>query len=370
MSEPNTPTTITANTALQAADNGMSREMEALIMRPQNQEVWEMYKRHMAAFWTAGDIDLSRDYADFCSFTPDVQNFILEPVTYFTFADGVIVNAVAEKLLALVGTPEGRAFYGFQLMIENVHAEVYADMLRALTLNDPVKENKLFNALRENPVMIAKREWAERWMTATTTTLPETLIACAAWEGIGFSSSFATIYWIRSKGKMPGTTFANDYITRDEDLHVQHGCLQYKLLPPEQQLPVDIVHHIIGEAVELEKAQVCRALRVTIPGLNARMMCEYVEYIADHLLKNLGYSTMYNVPKNPLPYMDLIGLPGRPSFFEVKSADYRKAGISSTLQAAMKRSPDMDDLASSKGQGEGNSTKPASPGGLCFDAAF
>jgi ribonucleoside-diphosphate reductase beta chain len=305
----------------------ITRDPSRLLLRVEHDDLWDLYLTHQEAFWVASEIDFSSDYADFETLSKDEQHFIKKTIAFLSCADGIVVESMAEKFISKVPFVESRCFYGFQIMIENVHAEVYSEMVQTVTKYDEEEQEQLFNAVFNDPAIQGKIVWAERWITDPTVTFVEGVVAFAAWEGIGFSTSFATMYWIKSKGLMKGTIQANEFITRDEDLHVDHGCMVYNKLPLEQRLSTERVHQIIGEAVELEKVQVRDALRVTIAGLNSKMMCEYVEYIADRLLKDLGHPTMFQVGSNPLPFMDLIGLQGRTSFFEKRNTDYRRSGI-------------------------------------------
>lgn len=304
-----------------------ARDPCRLLLRVEHDDLWQLYTTHQEAFWVAGEIDFTEDYADFESFNKDEQHFIKKTVAFLACADGIVVENMAEKFISSVPFVESRCFYGFQIMIENVHAEVYSEMVQTITKHDQEEQDALFCAVFNDPAIKGKIVWAERWITDKEVQFAEGLVAFAAWEGIGFSSSFATMYWIKSRGKMKGTIQANEFITRDEDLHVSHGCMVYTKLPAEQRLTTERIHQIVGEAVELEKIQVRDALRVTIAGLNCSMMCAYVEYIANRLLKDLGHPTMFQVHSNPLPFMDLIGIQGRTSFFEKRNTDYRRAGV-------------------------------------------
>ena len=296
------------------------------------ENIWNMYKRHKEQDWLAEEIDLSKDYDDFITFLPDVQHFIKTTFAFFACADGVAVEGIAEKLITLTEVVESRCFLCKQVDIENTHAEVYSKMIEMLTRRNIAEMNRLFDSVENNPVIKNKVKWAEKYINDPNVNLQQMLVAFAAWEGVGFSTSFATVFWIKNKGKMPGTIHGNELIVRDESLHVEHTCALYNLSPEEKRLSAKEVYRIIGEMVELEKAQVRDALKVTIPGLSADMMCDYVEYITNGLLENLGYEPIYKITTNPLPFMEGISLIGRTSFFEKRNPDYRKARVQQKQQ--------------------------------------
>ncbi|WPQ65419.1 ribonucleoside-diphosphate reductase small subunit [Chitinophaga sancti] len=285
--------------------------------------VWEKYKKHEASFWTAEEIDLSGDLKDWANLNDGERHFITHVLAFFAASDGIVNENLAVNFMSEVQLPEARCFYGFQIMMENIHSETYA-LLIDTYVKDPVEKDRLFHAIDTVPAVKKKAEWALRWIENGN--FAERLVAFAAVEGIFFSGSFCSIFWLKKRGLMPGLTFSNELISRDEGLHCEFACLLYSML--EQKLSEEQVHHIISNAVEIEKEFIIDALPVALIGMNSKLMAEYIEFVADRWLSELGYSKIYNTA-NPFDFMEMISLQGKTNFFEKRVGDYQKAGVMS-----------------------------------------
>lgn len=285
--------------------------------------VWEKYKKHEASFWTAEEIDLSGDLKDWANLNDGERHFITHVLAFFAASDGIVNENLAVNFMSEVQLPEARCFYGFQIMMENIHSETYA-LLIDTYVKDPVEKDRLFHAIDTVPAVKKKAEWALRWIENGN--FAERLVAFAAVEGIFFSGSFCSIFWLKKRGLMPGLTFSNELISRDEGLHCEFACLLYSML--EQKLPEEQVHHIISNAVEIEKEFIIDALPVALIGMNSKLMAEYIEFVADRWLSELGYSKIFNTA-NPFDFMEMISLQGKTNFFEKRVGDYQKAGVMS-----------------------------------------
>lgn len=288
--------------------------------------VWEHYKRHEACFWTAEEIDLSGDLSDWEKLSEGERHFISHVLAFFAASDGIVNENLAVNFMREVQIPEARCFYGFQIMIENIHSETYA-LLIDTYIKDPREKDRLFHAIETVPAVKKKAQWALRWIGQGN--FVERLVAFAAVEGIFFSGSFCAIFWLKKRGLMPGLCFSNELISRDEGMHCEFACLLYSML--QNKLPEAKVKEIIGDAVAIEKEFITEALPVDLIGMNSRLMRQYIEYVADYWLEALGYSKMYHVP-NPFDFMEMISLQGKTNFFERRVSDYRKAGVFSDKQ--------------------------------------
>ncbi len=284
-------------------------------------EIWEMYKKHEASFWTAEEIDLSADLNDWKNLTSNERYFLSHILAFFAASDGIVNENLAVNFMREVQLPEARCFYGFQIMMENIHSETYA-LLIDTYISDPEEKNRLFNAIETVPVVKKKAEWALRWISRGT--FVERLVAFAAVEGIFFSGSFCSIFWMKKRGLMPGLTFSNELISRDEGLHCEFACLLYRML--NNKLSEQAVYKIISDAVNIEKEFITEALPVDLLGMNARLMKQYIEFVADRWLVELGYNKIYH-SSNPFDFMEMISLQGKTNFFEKRVGDYQKAGI-------------------------------------------
>jgi ribonucleoside-diphosphate reductase beta chain len=285
--------------------------------------VWEMYKKHEASFWTAEEIDLSGDLKDWAALNDGERHFISHVLAFFAASDGIVNENLAVNFMSEVQLPEARCFYGFQIMMENIHSETYA-LLIDTYVKDTAEKHKLFHAIETVPAVKQKAEWALRWIENGT--FAERLVAFAAVEGIFFSGSFCSIFWLKKRGLMPGLTFSNELISRDEGLHCEFACLLYGML--ENKLSQEQVHTIIKDAVAIEKQFITEALPVDLIGMNARLMQQYIEFVADRWISELGYAKVYHT-SNPFDFMEMISLQGKTNFFEKRVGDYQKAGVMS-----------------------------------------
>ncbi|WP_400192972.1 ribonucleoside-diphosphate reductase small subunit [Hymenobacter sp. B81] len=289
----------------------------------QNNDVWQMYKKAEASFWTAEEIDLSQDQKDWDGLNDNERHFISHVLAFFAASDGIVNENLAVNFMQEVQMPEARCFYGFQIMMENIHSETYS-LLIDTYIKNPQEKDRLFNALETVPCVKKKGEWALKWINSEN--FAERIIAFAAVEGIFFSGSFCSIFWLKKRGLMPGLTFSNELISRDEGLHCDFACLLYSYL--QNKLSEERVHEIIRDAVQIEQEFVTDALPVNLIGMNAKAMSQYIEFVADRLLVSLGYRKIYNAA-NPFDFMEMISLQGKTNFFEKRVAEYQKAGVMS-----------------------------------------
>lgn len=302
-------------------------------------DIWEMYKKHVASFWTAEEIDLHQDLADWERLNSNEKHFIKHVLAFFAASDGIVLENLSEKFCTEIQVPEARCFYGFQIAMENIHSETYS-LLIDTYISDQTEKTQLFQAVNNFPVIHDKAQWALNWINDENS-FAERLVAFAAVEGIFFSGSFCAVFWLKKRGLMPGLTFSNELISRDEGLHTDFACLLYSHL--QKQLTCERVHEIIGNAVEIEKVFVSDALPVELIGMNSGLMCQYIEYVADRLVFCLGYPKIYNAV-NPFDWMDLISLQGKTNFFEKRVGDYQKAGVMTGLKEAKKEFALDDDF--------------------------
>mmetsp|Transcript_3386 Transcript_3386/g.7952 ORF Transcript_3386/g.7952 Transcript_3386/m.7952 type:complete len:525 (+) Transcript_3386:257-1831(+) len=301
------------------------------VMFPiQNTAVWEMYKQHEASFWTAEEIDLSQDMPDWEKLSDSEQHFVKHVLAFFAGSDGIVLENINVNFANEVQLPEARAFYGFQGAMENIHSETYSLLIDQYCRNDEAEKARLFNAITTIPVIQKKADWASAWM-ANDLCFAMRLVAFACVEGILFSGSFCAIYWLKKRGLMPGLTFSNELIARDEGLHADFACLLYGML--ERKLPEKIVHDIVKGAVAVEEEFICDALSCDLIGMNKKLMAQYVEFCADRLCSALGCGKIYHV-KNPFDWMELISLQGKTNFFEKRVGDYQKAGVMKAAESA------------------------------------
>jgi ribonucleoside-diphosphate reductase subunit M2 len=287
-------------------------------------EIWQMYKKAEASFWTAEEIDLGKDIHDWENrLNKDEKFFISRVLAFFAASDGIVNENLVERFSGEVQIPEAKCFYGFQIMMENIHAETYS-LLIDTYVKDPKEATFLFNAIETIPCIKKKADWALRWISDDESSFGERLVAFAAVEGIFFSGSFASIFWLKKRGLMPGLTFSNELISRDEGMHTDFACLLFSHL--NNRPSKKIVERIITEAVEIEKIFLTEALPVSLLGMNAKLMCQYIEFVADRLLLSLGNTKVYN-STNPFDFMENISLSGKTNFFEKRVSDYQKAGV-------------------------------------------
>ena len=294
-----------------------------VIFPIQHDDIWQFYKKSEACFWTAEEIDLQQDLYDWQNkLNDDERHFIKHVLAFFAASDGIVNENLAENMVNEVQYTEAKFFYGFQIMMENIHSETYS-LLIDTYIKDSKEKDFLFNAIDNLPCVKKKADWAFRWIDNAT--FAERLIAFAAVEGIFFSGSFCSIFWLKKRGLMPGLSFSNELISRDEGMHCDFACLLYNQ-HIQQKLDKEVVKTIIADAVEIEKEFVTDAIPVALIGMNSDLMCQYIEYVADRLLLSLGNDKIYNA-ENPFPWMEMISLQGKTNFFEKRVGDYQKAGV-------------------------------------------
>ncbi|MFO0322671.1 MAG: ribonucleoside-diphosphate reductase small subunit [Bacteroidota bacterium] len=299
-----------------------------VIFPIKHNDIWEFYKKSEASFWTAEEIDLSNDLVDWNNKLNDNErHFIKHVLAFFAASDGIVNENLAINFLNEVQYPEARFFYGFQIMMENIHSETYS-LLIDTYIKDPVEKDKLLHAVETVPCVGKKAEWALTWIQNGS--FAERLIAFAAVEGIFFSGSFCSIFWLKKRGLMPGLSFSNELISRDEGLHCDFACMLYAD-HVKHKLPTDQVLKIISDAVVIEKEFVSEAIPVRLIGMNADLMCQYIEFCADRLLLALGCDKFYNA-SNPFDFMEMISLQGKTNFFEKRVAEYQKSGVMNTKE--------------------------------------
>ncbi len=312
-----------SDTATAAAEPILQENANRFVLFPiQHNDIWEFYKKAEASFWTAEEIDLSQDLKDWGNLNDGERHFISHVLAFFAASDGIVNENLAEHFVAEVQYTEAKFFYGFQIAMENIHSETYS-LLIDTYVKDPVEKDKLFNAVETMDCVKKKADWALRWIDEGN--FQERLIAFAAVEGIFFSGSFCSIFWLKKRGLMPGLSFSNELISRDEGLHCDFACLLYNN-HVNNQLPKETVMEIIKDAVAIEKEFVTDALPVNLIGMNADLMCQYIEFVADRLLNELTGEKIYN-SSNPFDFMEMISLQGKTNFFEKRVGDYQKAGV-------------------------------------------
>ena len=285
--------------------------------------VWKMYKQAVGSFWVAEEVDLTHDMAHWDRLTDNERHFISHVLAFFAASDGIVNENLAMNFSNEVQIPEVRCFYGFQIAMENIHSEMYG-LLIDQYIRDPDEKRRLFHAIETVPCVTRKAEWALKWCNKEMASFAERLVAFAVVEGVFFSGSFCAIFWLKKRGLMPGLAHSNEMISRDEGLHCDFACLLYSHLL--NKLPVARIHAIIGDAVQIEKSFVSEALPVELIGMNAPLMCQYVEFCADRLLVSLGVAKLYNAT-NPFDWMDMVSLTGKTNFFERRVGEYAKSGV-------------------------------------------
>jgi len=294
-----------------------------VIFPIEHHDIWEWYKKCEASFWTAEEIDLSEDLNDWKSkLSDDERYFIKHILAFFAASDGIVNENLAENFVNEVQYSEAKFFYGFQIMMENIHSETYS-LLIDTYVKDPKEKDNLFNAIETFPAIKKKADWALKWIDSDS--FAERLIAFAAVEGIFFSGAFCSIFWLKKRGLMPGLTFSNELISRDEGLHCDFACHIYTK-HIVNAMPKETVIEIIKDAVDLEKEFVTDAIPVKLIGMNSDLMCQYIEFVADRLLVELDCPRIYN-STNPFDFMEMISLQGKTNFFEKRVAEYQKAGV-------------------------------------------
>jgi len=309
-----------------------------VIFPIQHDDIWQFYKHHESTFWTAEEIHLTEDLYDWeYKLNDNERHFIKHVLAFFAASDGIVNENLAENFVREVQYPEAKFFYGFQIMMENIHSETYSLLINTY-IKDSAERDYLFNAIDNIPAVRQKADWALRWIKNGS--FQERLIAFAAVEGIFFSGSFCSIFWLNKRGLMKGLCFSNELISRDEGLHCDFACLIYNQ-HIENKLPNAVLESIITDAVAIEKEFITVSLPVSLLGMNAELMCQYIEFVADRLLVALGNQKVYNAT-NPFPFMDMISMQGKTNFFERKVGDYSKSGVAVNGKNAAAREFTMD----------------------------
>lgn len=292
------------------------------VMFPiKDNDIWKMYKKSVDSFWVPQECDLSRDLGDWEKLSKDEKHFISMVLAFFASSDGIVLENLAVRFMGDVQLAEARAFYGFQIAIENIHSEMYS-LLIDTYIKDKQERDKLFNALDHFPCIQKKADWARKWINDNRSSFAARLVAFAVVEGIFFSSSFASIYWIKKRGLMPGLTFSNELISRDEALHTEFAILLYTKL--QKKLSKKRIYDIVSEAVEIEKEFILEAIPCRMIGMNSKLMSQYIEFVADRLCVQLGYDKIYN-SANPFDFMELISVETKVNFFERTNSEYSLA---------------------------------------------
>ena len=298
-------------------------------------EVWKAYKVAQSLAWTAEEVDLGDDRKDWqTKLTDNERYFVKHVLAFFAASDGIVLENLQSQLAVKVQIPEARAFYAFQMAIETVHAEVYG-LLIDTYITDPQEKQDLFEAATGDkyPAVKQKADWAVRWTESTTASYPQQLLAFAIVEGVFFCGSFCAVFWLKQRNVLHGLGFSNELIARDESLHCDFACLLYSMLSPEERLSEKEVHEIMKSAVDIESKFITEALQVSLIGMNADLMLEYIQFVADRLLVALKYTKLWNIPTNPFPFMEQLSLDGKTNFFEKRVGEYAKAGFSEAATA-------------------------------------
>ena len=318
---------------LKVIDNERAEKMEPLtatnderfVLFPiRHVSLWKRYKDAVSTFWTPEEIDLSKDRADWENKLNDNERHFIEYVLgFFAGSDGIVMENLAMRFFGEIQVPEARAFYSYQIFIENVHSETYSILLDTY-IRDDAKRAHLFAAIQTIPVVQAKARWAMHWMNDMRASFAQRLIGFAIVEGVFFSGSFCAIYWLKKRGLMPGLTFSNELISRDEGQHCEFAVALYGMI--QERLSQEVVHEMFSEAVSVEKEFICEALDCALIGMNSKLMSQYIEFVADRLLVQLGYEKLWKT-ENPFDFMEMISLRPKANFFEVRVGEYKKAEV-------------------------------------------
>ena len=284
-------------------------------------DIWDMYKKQVECFWRPEEIDLTKDLTHWDALNTDERYFISLILAFFAASDGIVLENLAQRFMCDVQVSEARAFYGFQIAMENIHSQTYSLLIETY-IKEKEEKHKLFNAIENFPCIKKKSDWAQKWIRDNRSSFATRLVAFACVEGIFFSGAFCSIFWLKKRGLMPGLTFSNELISRDEALHCEFAVLLYSKLV--KKIDKARIHEIIKEAVEIESEFICEALPCRLIGMNSLMMTQYIQFVADRLCVQLGYKKIYNV-LNPFDWMELISLEGKTNFFERKVGEYALA---------------------------------------------
>ena len=290
----------------------------------QHNNLFELYKKALAPFWTVEEVDLSKDANDWLKLSEDEKYFIKNILAFFAGSDGIVLENLGVRFMKDIKCPEAMCFYGFQIAMENIHSEMYSLLIDTYIKNTSEK-NHLFNAIDTIPAVGRKAQWAIKWINDKESDFNKRVIAFAAVEGIFFSGSFCAIFWLKKRGLMPGLTSSNELISRDEGMHTDFAVEIYNML--NHKLDENVVTEIIEDAVTIEKQFINESIPCKLIGMNSQLMSQYIEFVADRLLVQLGYSKIYN-SNNPFDFMEMISLEGKTNFFEKRVMDYSKANVS------------------------------------------
>lgn len=297
----------------------LSESKSRFVLFPiQSQSIWKMYKQSIACFWKPDEINLIRDYKDWDSLNDDEKHFIKYVLAFFAASDGIVTENLAVRFMSDVKLAEARCFYGFQIMMENIHSETYSLLIDSF-IKDNGEKTKLFEAINNFPCIQRKAQWAIEWLESDSASFAKRLVAFACVEGIFFSGAFCSIYWLKKRGLMPGLTFSNELISRDEALHCEFAVLLYSML--SNKLTEAEIIKIVTEAVAIEKEFICDALPCRLIGMNSSLMSQYIEFVADRLLQQFGVKKVFHAT-NPFDFMDMISLEGKTNFFERRVGEY------------------------------------------------
>jgi ribonucleoside-diphosphate reductase beta chain len=300
----------------------LTEDDNRFVMFPiQHNDIWNMYKKQVDCFWRAEEVDLSKDIDDWKQLTPHEKHFISMILAFFAASDGLVIENLGIRFMSEVQNSEARAFYGFQIAMENIHSQMYS-MLIETYISDKTEKNNLFNALNTYECIKKKGDWAKKWINDNRSTFATRLVAFACVEGIFFSGAFCSIFWLKKRGLMPGLTFSNELISRDEALHTEFAVLLYSKL--NKKINKNRIYEIVTEAVEIEKEFITDSLPCRLIGMNSILMSQYIEFVADRLLVQLGYDKYYNA-NNPFSFMELISVESKTNFFEKRVSEYALA---------------------------------------------
>ena len=306
----------------QSVEPLLTEDDSRFVMFPiKDQDIWKMYKKQVECFWRAEEVDLSKDLSSWATLNEDERHYIKMVLAFFAASDGIVNENLALRFMGEVQLSEARAFYGFQIAMENIHSEMYS-LLIDTYIKEATEKTTLFEALKHVPCIKKKGDWAIKWIQDKRASFATRLLAFACIEGIFFSGAFCSIFWLKKRGKMPGLTFSNELISRDEALHTEFAIMLYKKLT--KKLSKKKVIEIIKEAVDIEKEFICDALPCRLISMNSKLMSEYIEFVADRLIVQLGYDAIYNTP-NPFDFMELISIEGKTNFFEKRVGEYALA---------------------------------------------
>ena len=296
-----------------AHDPLLTENPNRYVMFPiQDDDIWKSYKKQMDCFWRAEEIDFSKDLTDWVKLNEKEKMFVKMILAFFAASDGIVLENIAMRFMSEVQLPEARAAYGFQIMMENIHSEVYS-LLIDTYIKDAREKDRLFHALDNYPCIKKKADWALKWINDKRSSFATRLVAFACVEGIFFSGAFCSIYWLKKRGLMPGLTFSNELIARDEGMHTEFAVLLYTKM--QRKMKKSRIYEIIKDAVVIEKEFICEALPCRLIGMNAKLMSQYIEFVADRLVVQLGYDKIYNT-SNPFDFMEMISMEGKTNFFE------------------------------------------------------